>query len=192
MQRSLVIGEEATADSNFGGEMSNQSYEPELSRRGGFAPWLHRRTFPAIVLTALVLTSCTGTVVKQGHLFQDEDVNQIKPGMGKDQVVLALGSPDHQAAAGGAYYYISTTANQPVAFMTPQVTDRRVVAVYFSNKEKVEQVANYGLKDGKVFDFIKRQTPAYSRDQGILKELFRDIGAAPALPGTGGRPGPGN
>jgi outer membrane protein assembly factor BamE (lipoprotein component of BamABCDE complex) len=76
-------------------------------------------------------------------------------------------------------------------FMKPEVTDRRVVAVYFDNKGRVTQVANYGLKDGKVFDFIKRETPSYSRDQGLLKELFRDIGAAPSIPGAGGNRGPG-
>ncbi len=162
-------------------------------RRTAAAP--RRRTVPVSILFAgaLLLGGCSGTVIKQGHLFQDEDVNQVHAGMGKDQVVLALGSPDHQSAAGGgAYYYISTTANQRMAFMAPEITDRRVVAVYFNNKEKVEQVANYGMKDGKVFDFIKRETPTYSRDQGLLKELFRDIGAAPALPGTSGsRTGPG-
>jgi outer membrane protein assembly factor BamE (lipoprotein component of BamABCDE complex) len=172
--------------------MSNQSCM--RAQITGVSPAGRRgRTISLVFAGALFLTGCGGTVIRQGHLLQDEDVNQIKAGMGKDQVVLALGSPDHQSAnGGGSYYYISTTANQQFAFSTPQVTDRRIVAVYFNNKERVEQVANYGLKDGKVFDFIKRETPAYSRDQGLLKELFRDIGAAPSLPGTGGgRQGPG-
>jgi outer membrane protein assembly factor BamE (lipoprotein component of BamABCDE complex) len=173
--------------------MSNQSCKPAQIACAEPVRRRHNRAIPVLFAGTLFLAGCTGAVIRQGHLFQDEDVNQIKTGMGKDQVVLALGSPDHQSAAGGgAYYYISTTASQPMAFMKPEVTDRRVVAVYFNNKERVEQVANYGLKDGKVFDFIKRETPSYSRDQGVLKELFRDIGAAPSLPGTGGgRGGPG-
>jgi outer membrane protein assembly factor BamE (lipoprotein component of BamABCDE complex) len=173
--------------------MSNQSCKRARITSAEPARHGRRKTVSILFASTLFLAGCGGTVIRQGHLFQDEDVNQIKAGMGKDQVVLALGSPDHQSAAGGgAYYYISTTANQSMAFMTPQVTDRRVVAIYFSNKERVEQVANYGLKDGKVFDFIKRETPSYSRDQGLLKELFRDIGAAPSLPGAaGGRQGPG-
>jgi outer membrane protein assembly factor BamE (lipoprotein component of BamABCDE complex) len=131
-----------------------------------------------------MLAGCGGNVIRQGHQFQDEDINQVREGMSKDQVTLALGTPDTQSAiGGGAYYYISTIAVQPMAFLKPEVTERRVVAVYFSDKDRVEKIANYGLKDGKVFDFIKRETPVYSRDSGMLWELFRNIGAAPAMPG---------
>ncbi len=37
-----------------------------------------------------------------------------------------------------------------------------------------------------MFDFVKRETPSYSRDQGLLKDLFRDIGVGPTIPGVGG------
>ncbi len=173
--------------------MSNQSLKRAQTKSGAAT----RRSFgnatwAALFAGGLLLAGCGETVIRQGHLFHDEDVAQIHPGMGKDQVVLALGTPDTQSAAGGgAYYYISQTANQPMPFMKPEVTDRRIVAVYFSNKDRVEQVANYGMKDGKVFDFVRRETPAYSRDQGLLKELFRDIGAGPSIPGVGGHSGPG-
>jgi outer membrane protein assembly factor BamE (lipoprotein component of BamABCDE complex) len=70
--------------------------------------------------------------------------------------------------------------------MTPKVTDRRVLAVYFDNKDRAQQIANYGLQDGKVFDFVKRETPAYSKDEGLLRGIFRNIGrpnATAAMPG---------
>ncbi len=174
--------------------MSNQSCTPEqrkciISLRRG----LQGIAWGAVLAGGLLLSGCGDTVIRQGHLFHEEDVAQIKPGMGKDQVVLALGTPDTQSAAGGgAYYYISQTASQPMPFMKPEVTDRRIVAVYFDKKDKVEQIANYGMKDGKVIDTVSRQTPAYSRDQGLLKELFRDIGMGPSIPGIGGKSAPGN
>lgn len=166
--------------------MSNQSYKGDAVIPVQFA------RFPRIGLAAalllggcLLLSGCAGNVIKQGHLFQEEDLAQVHEGMGKDQVVLALGTPDHQSVAsqGAAYYYISTTAVQRLSFMTPEITDRRVVAVYFDNKDRVQRIANYGMKDGKVFDFIKRETPAFVRDQGLLKDIFRNIGAGPAIPG---------
>ena len=142
------------------------------------------RIAAAFATGCLFLTACGGHVIRQGHQFQAEDLNQVREGMSKEQVTLALGTPDTQsAAAGGAYYYISTTADQPMPFMTPSVTDRHIVAVYFNKQDRVEKIANYGLQDGKVVDFVSRETPSYTRDEGLLKELFRNIGATPAIPG---------
>jgi outer membrane protein assembly factor BamE (lipoprotein component of BamABCDE complex) len=162
--------------------MSNQSSGGSGARRRF---WRGRASSAVVVVAcSLMAAGCGGNVIRQGHQFQDEDLNQVREGMSKEQVTLALGTPDTQSpVGGGAYYYISTTAVQPMSFLTPEVTDRRVVAVYFNNKDKVEKIANYGLKDGVVFDFIRRETPVYTRDQGMLKEIFRNIGAGPSIPG---------
>jgi outer membrane protein assembly factor BamE (lipoprotein component of BamABCDE complex) len=175
--------------------MSNQSCKNALTKRFGVRRTPRGLAPAALFAGCLLIAGCTGTTIRQGHLFQEEDLAQVRVGMPKDQVILALGTPDTQSGVSGStsFYYISQTAQQPVAFMKPEVTDRRIVAVYFDNKDRVTQIANYGLKDGKVFDFVKRQTPSYSRDQGLLNELFRNIGASPALPGmSGGKSGPGN
>ena len=63
------------------------------------------------------------------------------------------------------------------AFLAPSETDRQIVAVYMNQTGTVERVANYGLKDGKVFDYVSRTTPAPgARDEGLLKSLFRNLG----------------
>jgi len=166
--------------------MSNQSYSVEHLKRSLNKPGRQTGVVSTfLVAGCLLLSGCGGQVIKQGHLFQEEDLAQVREGRPKDQVALALGTPDTQSAAGGgAYYYVSTTAVQKMAFLNPEITDRRVVAIYFDNKNKVLQIASYGMKDGKVFDFIKRETPVYNRDQGLLKEIFRNIGhVGPSIPG---------
>ena len=40
----------------------------------------------------------------------------------------------------------------------------------------VDRVAQYGLKDGKVFDYVKNETPSHTKDEGMLKALFRNLG----------------
>lgn len=147
------------------------------------------RTVAAFAI-ALSLTACAADITKHGHVFMDEDLAQVKQGMSRDQVVLALGTPDTKSTVDqNAFYYISTTTKRSAAFMKPEIVDRRVVAVYFDKKDSVSRVANYGLKDGVVFDYVSRTTPSRGSEDGLLKELFRNIGrpgAGSVLGGGGG------
>ena len=130
-----------------------------------------------LLATAIALSACASDITKHGHIFNDEELAQVKTGMSRDQIILALGTPDTKSTAGqNAYYYISTTTKSSAAFLNPTIVDRRIVAVYFDKKDNVERVANYGLQDGKVIDFVKRETPSKGSEDGLLKELFRNIG----------------
>ncbi len=118
---------------------------------------LARRLHRAVLL----LGGCAEQITKHGHQFHEGDLQQIQPGMGQEQVRMNLGIADHRRppASGSAYYYISSTATQ-TAFFLPTEKDRQVVAVYFTPAGTVDRVANYGMKDGKVFDYVSRTTPA--------------------------------
>ncbi|MEJ2117910.1 MAG: outer membrane protein assembly factor BamE [Alphaproteobacteria bacterium] len=126
---------------------------------------------------ALSIPACAADITKHGHIFTAEDLAQVKDGMSRDQVILALGTPDTKSTVGHqVFYYISTTTKRSAAFMSPSLVDRRVVAVYFDKRDIVTRVAHYGLKDGKIIDFVSRETPSKGSEDGLLKELFRNIG----------------
>ena len=137
----------------------------------------------AAMAVCLLVTGCSSQVIKHGHQFQEADLQQVQPGMSQEQVRMSLGTPATTTSVpgGNAYYYISSTATQ-TAFLPEKEVDRQVVAVYFTRTGTVERVANYGMKDGKVFDFVSRTTPAPgSREDGLLKQVFRNLGTR-ALP----------
>ena len=135
------------------------------------------RALAVAALLAATLSACAESVIKHGHQFQDNDLQQVSPGMSQEQVKTSLGTPTTTAAvgSGSAYYYISSTQAQ-TAFFTPKEKDRKVLAVYFGPLGSVDRVAQYGLKDGKVFDYVKNETPSHTKDEGILKALFRNLG----------------
>ena len=131
-----------------------------------------------LALAALIVSGCSEQIIKHGHQFNDNDAQQIQPGMTQEQVKLQLGTPTTTSTVNNAaaYYYIASTATQ-TAFMKPKEVDRKVLAVYFNPLGSVDQVANYGMQDGKVIDTISRKTPAPGgKDEGILKGLFRNLG----------------
>ena len=60
--------------------------------------------------------------------------------------------------------------------MNPKIVDQRILAIYFNEEGRVENIANYGLKDGKVFDFISRTTPTGGKDLNFLGQMMSGIG----------------
>lgn len=136
---------------------------------------LPRASSLASLLLALWLGGCGAEINRHGHVFMDVDVNQVQPGMSKEEVANFLGSPDTTSTIGGdAYYYISTT-QKSYAFLKPWEIDRKVVAVYFNGDGSVQQVAQYGLKDGIVVKYAKDETPARGKDLTLLEQIFGNI-----------------
>ena len=132
----------------------------------------------AVVVVSALTAGCGSTTLKHGQHYTQAEIQQIQPGMSQDQVRVALGTPATTSTvnAGAAYYYISSVKKQ-LAFLDPKEIDRKVVAVYFTPVGSVERVAHYGIKDGKVFDFISRKTPTATKSNDtILKTLFRNLG----------------
>ena len=146
----------------------------------------------AIALSLLALAGCqsrgpvlTGMneTTQHGYVVTPEALQQIPPGSSRDQVLIALGSPSTTGTIGGeVFYYISQTRRRAVAFLPDKVVDQRIVAVYFDDKSQVARVANYGLQDGKVFDFISRTTPTGGADQSFLQQVLS------GMIGLGGNP----
>ncbi len=117
----------------------------------------------------LLLGGCFSETYRKGYIVPDGALEQIPIGSTQEQVLLVLGTPSTVATVSGeAYYYISQRADRPVSFMPQQLTDQRVVAVYFDKKRRVERLADYGMKDGKIFDFVSRTTPTGGKDTGFI------------------------
>ena len=50
-----------------------------------------------------------------------------------------------------------------------------MVAVYFDKTRRVRRLADYGLKDGQVFDFVSRTTPTSGQELNYLSFIMRQI-----------------
>jgi len=110
-------------------------------------------------------------------------LEQIPIGASQDQVLIVLGTPSTVATVSGeAFYYISQKAERSAAFMPYGVVDQRVIAVYFDKERRVTKLANYGMKDGKLFDFYSQTTPTGGQELSYIRNIFRNIGVGPIAP----------
>lgn len=137
-----------------------------------------RRLGPALALALLGagLSACTSEQFQKGYILPNGALEQIPIGASQDQVLIVMGTPSTVATLNGeVFYYISQRAERPVAFMPQKVVDQRVIAIYFDQDRQVRRIANYGMQDGKIFDFISRTTPTSGQEMSYLAPLFRLI-----------------
>jgi outer membrane protein assembly factor BamE (lipoprotein component of BamABCDE complex) len=133
----------------------------------------------AVLLTAMAALSLGGCsdmfsqVYQRGYIPPEGALEQVPLGASQEQVLIVLGTPSTVATVSGeVFYYISQRAEQKLAFMNQDVTNQRVIAVYFDKQRRVQRLANYGLKDGKVFDFVSRTTPTSGVELNYMNYIF--------------------
>ena len=126
---------------------------------------------------ALALAACgMSETLQRGYVLPEGALEQIPVGASQDQVLIVLGTPSTVATVNGeAFYYISQKTERAAAFMPHEVVDQRVVAVYFDKERRVERLANYGIRDGRVFDFLTNTTPTGGAELSYLRGILKSF-----------------
>ena len=145
----------------------------------------------SLLASALILGGCNTSetfkvseTINQGYVADPGAADLVPVGSSREQVLLALGTPSTTATFDNeVFYYISQQRKRGAAFMKARLVGQSVLAVYFGADGTVSQIANYGLKDGKVFDFVKRVTPTGGKDVTFIGQILGGLskGTAPNL-----------
>lgn len=151
-------------------EAMNRMSRRGRGRRGGLP-------CAAALALGLLLGGCFEQSFQRGYVLPEGALEQIPVGSSQEQVLIVLGTPSTVATVSGeAFYYISQRGEKAAAFLPQKVVDQRVIAVYFDKNRRVERLAEYGLRDGKVFDFVSRTTPTSGSELSYLTYLFKILG----------------
>lgn len=147
------------------------------------------------IVFATVLAGCNtaatlnpSETINEGYVLDQDALDSVPVGSSREQVLLALGTPSTTATFDNeVFYYISQKRHRAAQFLKPKLVDRRILAIYFNKDGKVEHIANYGMQDGKLFDFVSRTTPTGGKDQTFLGQVIQGVSKAPtSLPSAGG------
>lgn len=161
-------------DLPFEGRPASPSLPGVLSSAGARLRRSGAAGLVAVMVGAGLLAGCgTSETLTHGYVITPDALAQVPIGSSREQVLLALGTPSTTSTVGnGVFYYITQTTRRQMAFMMPKVIDQRVVAIYFDEQGHVKQIADYGLKDGKVFDFYAQKTPTGGTDFGFIGQVI--------------------
>jgi outer membrane protein assembly factor BamE (lipoprotein component of BamABCDE complex) len=134
-----------------------------------------RRIASAVAL-ASVVSGCGFTEsFQRGYVVPEGALEQLPLGASQEQVLIVLGTPSTVATLSGDVFYYISQRTERTAFLPQREVDRRVVAVYFDKNRRVQRLADYGLRDGQVFDFISRTTPTSGQELTYLQFLMKQI-----------------
>ncbi len=128
-----------------------------------------------MVALAMLLGGCITQTYQRGYLLPDGALEQLQLGASQQEVLIVLGTPSTVATVNGEVFYYISQRSQQTSFLPQREVDRRVIAVYFDRSRKVNRVANYGLKDGRVFDFVSRTTPAGGKELNYVQYILKAL-----------------
>ncbi len=139
------------------------------------------------LVAGLTMAACSPTVSQRGYVPNEDLLKEIRIGIdNKDSVLTTFGSPSTVSTVDASSWYYISSIHEQTAFFAEEAVDREIVAVYFDENDNVEKLGYYGLEDGKIVNFIDRETPTRGKELTFLQQMFGNIGRF----GQGARPDP--
>lgn len=135
-----------------------------------------RHLFLLGAAAALTLTACSPIRETRGNMVEDKNIMRVEPFItSKQDVRQMLGSPAATSIFDGdTWYYIGQKTEQ-TAFSKPEVTERKVVAVSFTEEGFVSAVQELD-SEGYDITLSKRETPTAGHDLTLMQQLLGNIG----------------
>lgn len=132
----------------------------------------------------LALAACAPTNYQRGSIQPETSWEALQTGMSKDELLRRFGSPSSQSAFGEETWYYVQTFKESRAFLKPEITDQKVIAVRFSPDDTVKDVQQFGLNDRQDVAMIEEKTRTEGHSIGFLEQALGNLGR---FNSTGGR-----
>lgn len=139
------------------------------------------RTALALLAAAAVSAGCASIRETHGYVAETNVLNEpIEPGKDTKATVLQrYGSPSTRGAFDDQSWYYISNNTRAFAFLTPETTNRGVIAVRFGADDTVAAVEKFGLERGRVINYSKDATPTRGRELSVLEQLLGSVGNTP-------------
>ena len=138
------------------------------------------------------LAACTSTVEQHGHVLPERVVSELKPGLvSRDGVVALLGTPSTVAPFDDKVWYYISEDLKTVAFLRPDVVDRKVLMLRFDEEGMLNEVSTLDADAGNQVAVVTRETPTAGHELTFLEQLLGNVGRFNSPQNQGALPGPG-
>jgi outer membrane protein assembly factor BamE (lipoprotein component of BamABCDE complex) len=137
---------------------------------------LRHSFLPICLLFCLTTSACTPVKATRGNLLEQEQVSQVLLGEHhKADVMRILGTPTTKAIFDeNKWYYVGMHTEQ-MAFLDPEVTEKKVLTVEFDENDIVSAV-NTIDNEGYDVPISSRETPTSGKDLTVIQQILGNVG----------------
>jgi outer membrane protein assembly factor BamE (lipoprotein component of BamABCDE complex) len=147
--------------------------------------------FFSILTIGFALAACSPVTANRGNLLDEERLAQIKVSETEQtQVQALLGPPTMIGTFDKNNWYYSGKRTERIAFLDPDVTEQRTVAIHFDDNGRVDKIAEVSPDQQIAVAPENRITPTTGRAMNVIDQLMENAGR-PGLPGSANRRQPG-
>lgn len=147
------------------------------------------------VAAVLIMSAaaCSPVLATRGNLIDDARFERIAVGRSTaNDVANVFGSPTTVSTFDRRTWYYIGQRTEKVAFFDPEIIERRVVRIEFTETGIVSRIEDLDLDDAQTVELVERETPTLGRRLTVLEQLLGNFGRfnTPTRgPGQPGGPG---
>jgi outer membrane protein assembly factor BamE (lipoprotein component of BamABCDE complex) len=129
------------------------------------------------MILALTLAACAAVYRNHGYVPVEEDLALVEVGVDtRETLAPKIGRPSAQGLLNDVGWFYVQSRFRHYGPYAPEEIDRQVVAVTFSDAGTVENIARFGLEEGRVVELSRRVTRSNVRGLSFIGQLFGNIG----------------
>ena len=129
-----------------------------------------------LILIAAV-TACSAVYRNHGYVPADEDLALVEVGKDtRETVGQKIGRPSTSGLLNDVGWFYVQSRYKMVGPRQPREIDRKVLAITFTEAGVVENIARYGLEDGRVVEISRRVTQPNVKGLSFIQQILGSFG----------------
>jgi outer membrane protein assembly factor BamE (lipoprotein component of BamABCDE complex) len=130
-----------------------------------------------VLAVVLAAAACSPVVRNHGYVPSEQELALIEIGVDtRDTVGEKIGRPSTSGLLNDEGWYYVQSRYEHFGPREPREVERQVLAVTFTEAGVVENIARFGLEDGKVVEISRRVTETNIKGIGLIRQLLGNFG----------------
>lgn len=130
-----------------------------------------------VLLLAVALTACATVYRNHGYVPTEQELATVEVGVDtRETVSQKIGRPSTSGLLNDEGWYYVQSRYRHFGPREPKEIERELVAVTFNAGGTVENIARFGLEDGKVVEISRRVTETNIKGIGLIRQILGNFG----------------